>query len=416
MFKFLPSHHSGLALKSHRCAQRRHKSNTLTMDSSIVTLTEVLCEPIESLHLSTGAQVQTLVAPAQPEFPSSTKYWHDLSTDSLLTLLRKCKYPTQEIAYFVSLWSHILPYLDSTSPHSKSKLSRDGTPYDIQWNLVASPQSTSKSIIRVSFDIARQPKDLITSLSTLGFLTPENANTDLLDSALSTLKSIIQLDQGAHTPWFASGIDMLRTRHLLYKIYLRPATNSARNLSHTRADAIISTWDERFFHGGLQEAYAVIEKYNLDLEDEEQQKIHMIGWDCVSTEMTRVKVYTYHSHTSLRGLKDMWTQRGQLSGSEIDTGLRCIEELWTLLFVSDGESDWPDDKELLSRLLTPQSICLGLEITPGAKLPTPKLYLQPARFGTKSDREISEALSGWFTERGFGEISNSYVQDFEEIL
>lgn len=285
----------------------------------------------------------------------------------------------------------------------------------MQWAFGTSPNSVLESTVRVAFDTGLQPREFIDSLVALGFLAPEDSNTQLLDSAIVTLGSIIQPEESDHAPWFASGIDMLRTRQLLYKIYLRPATASARSLSHTRSNAIISAWDRSLFHGGLQQAYAVVEKYNEELPEEQQQKVHMLGWDCVRPEKSRVKVYTYHSHTSLRTLKDMWTQRGQLTGPEIDIGLQCIEELWNLLYVA-GEGVWEEDKERLSRLGVPQSICLGLEIKPGAELPTPKLYLQPARFGNMSDSEIAVALQGWFGRRGFGGISNSWGESFGEIL
>lgn len=269
--------------------------------------------------------------------------------------------------------------------------------------------------MRIAFDTGLQPREFMNSLVPLGFLAPEEASTQLLDLVIETLDSIIKPDERDHTPWYASGIDMLRTRQLLYKIYLRPATASARSLSHARSNAIISAWDNSLFNGGLRQAYSVIEKYNEELPEEQQQKVHMLGWDCVRPEKSRVKVYTYHSHTSLRALKDMWTQRGQLTGPEIDLGLECIEELWNLLYVP-GEAEWGEDKERLSRLGVPQSICLGLEIKPGAELPTPKLYLQPARFGNMSDSEIAAALKGWFGWRGFGGLSESWGKSFGEIL
>jgi DMATS type aromatic prenyltransferase len=392
-----------------------------------VIFTEIVHRPGKSTDATSKHQRRSRIfhlsrRPIASETPkTTTEHLHDLSTASLLTLLQKCKYPPEKIPYFLALWEYIVPRLAPVE--YASKLARDGTPYDMQWNLVSGPNSTSESIVRVSFDVAQQPRDLINALCSLSYLSPEDANTTLLDSALATLSSIDYPEDSAHAPWFASGIDMLRSGKLLYKIYLRPATASARTLSHTRAGAIVSTWDKTLFGGGLERAYSVIDKYNAGLEDEHQQKVHMLGWDCVSVKESRVKVYTYHSHTSLSALKDMWTQRGQLSSPEIDIGLRCIEELWYLLFAPEdvngaatGEGLENEEKERLSRLGKAQSICLGLEIKQGAAVPTPKMYLQPARFGTKSDQEIAETLQGWFRTRGFGEICEGYGEDFKEIL
>ena len=63
---------------------------------------------------------------------------------------------------------------------------------------------------------------------------------------------------------------------------------------------------------------------NTNLPRELQETVGMLAWDCIHPSQARIKLYVFASRTSRKGLRDMWTQRGHLTGPEIDAGLECM--------------------------------------------------------------------------------------------
>ncbi len=340
----------------------------------------------------------------------TSQFWSQAATPSFSALLQKCKYSPKLQAYYLALFQHVISHFPDPNSSHKTKLNGDGTPYDISWN---DDSSTSNSTVRFSYDLFGPPRKLIKELEALGFLKGGGADLTLLDDTMKWF-----LDEAydvEHPPYLFSAIDCGKNGDSLYKVYFRPAINNARALCHQRGAELVQHWDESFFGGGLKEAFGVVGKFNEDYPLERQQTIHMLAWDCMKPGMgSRIKLYMYYSYTSLQAVRDMWTQRGQLEGKGIELGLKCIEELWSLLY--EDKKKLVEDEELKNKDGRRQTICLNLEMRPGDKQPAPKMYFQPWLFGKKSDVEIAVALQGWFRKWGLGGLGENYVDDLKEIL
>ncbi|KAI5814420.1 tryptophan dimethylallyltransferase-domain-containing protein [Pyronema omphalodes] len=354
------------------------------------------------------------------------KFWWNISSGILAVLLEKCNYDENLQLKFLRLLHQILPtFGPGPSEGGKcnrwSPLSLDSTPMDFSWNY-----DGSNSIVRLAIDSYATPDDpfaqnatekILHSIPEVDFQIFNAISEDIWIKPGSEAETRV-LEHYSNPPYSGrlchvlSALEFLKDGSITAKFYVttRTAAYAKRTTVDTLTRNLIQMLDAKIFQATpLMPAYHVIDAYNEGLSKSEKQSVCLISWDCVKPLQSRVKLYLSSQKTSLKVIRDMWTQRGRLTGPVIDKGLECINELWPLLYCPP--EDYRDEDELKNRDGRSQAVLMNLELKPGKALPVPKLYIQPSYF-CGNDMYVAESLERWFDSKGWA-LGKTYVDDLK---
>ncbi len=360
------------------------------------------------------------------------KFWWDAISGLLSTAMAKAGYPENLQTKFLSVYRQTLPAIGprpfaNGKPQRYSPVGYDKTPFELSWNW-----DGSNSTIRFAFDNFCPPDDVFAQANTralLGAVGQQFPSFDfeLFDAVAQNmwiqpenqdriLKKYFPADPTEPSRvHISTAFDLLKDGSVTVKAYVSTLvkTLEVRKTQNEVAGGLVRWLDTEVFSATpILPAYRIIDDYNRSCPEDSKQRVWGFGWDCVKPSQSRLKVYVFKEKTSLKNLRDMWTQGGRLTGREITIGLEMIDELWSELYLAPERI--ADDAELKNQDGITQSIMLNLEIKPGATFPVPKLYLQPAKFG-RSDQDISNNLANWFERRGWP-LSKTWVADVQNIL
>jgi DMATS type aromatic prenyltransferase len=144
----------------------------------------------------------------------------------------------------------------------------------------------------------------------------------------------------------------------------------------------------------------------------------MLSHDCVvDFSASRIKVYVMTLADNLAKAKDMFHQRGRLSGPDIAASLEAISDFWRHSFgLRSSDSDIDETKNLAADI----RCVFVFELRPatqgqnGSDMKV-KIYIPPSWLG-KTDAQVCEVLSTWFHNHGHPDPARRYQRDLASAL
>jgi DMATS type aromatic prenyltransferase len=357
------------------------------------------------------------------------KFWWTISSGILAVLLEKCCYDDNLQLKFLLLLHQILPAFGPRPTEQGdcirwSPLTLDSTPIDFSWNY-----DGSNSIVRLAIDSYASPDDpfaqkaaetILHSIPGVDFELFDVISEEVWikpgsEAETRVLEQYSKPSYAGRLCHVLSALELLKDGSVTAKVYVTTRTAAcAKGTTVARlVSNLIQMLDTKVFQATpLMPAYQVIDAYNEGLPKNEKQSVCLISWDCVKPLQSRVKLYLSSRKTSLKVIRDMWTQRGRLIGPVIDKGLECIDELWPLLYCPP--EGYRDEDELKNRDGRSQAVLMNLELKPGKSLPVPKLYIQPSYF-CGNDMHVAKSLARWFDSKGWT-LGKTYVDNLKYAL
>lgn len=379
------------------------------------------------------------------------KFWWDACSGMLAVLLAKSGYDEELQTKFLQSYRKVIPVLGPRPLANGqalrfSALSSDSTPI-----LFSLSYDGSEPIVRVAFEQYNPPGDPFAQgtmrrfVEEIAQLPGSKVDFELFDAIAKNLwidpekeanvLSHLPADPTAQRPCHSClALDMLHDGSIIAKGYVTAIIKSLEvpNRPNPRPRDLIRSLDVRtcdpktqkqligdlvrsldstvFRTAPILPAYKIIEDYTESCPDNSKQNVVMVGWDCIKPSQSRVKIYVYKDTTSLKNLRDVWTQGGRLQGPEITRGLDVIDELWPLIY--DAPDGKPEDEELKDPSGASQAIIGFMEIRPGIARPVPKLYLRAGKFA-RNDLEALKKITNWFDKRGWP-LGKTWVNDIQE--
>lgn len=131
-------------------------------------------------------------------------------------------------------------------------------------------------------------------------------------------------------------------------------------------------------------------------------------------QTSRIKFYMATPRTSFNRMVDIFTLGGRVNGPEMEKALAALRLLWfSTMNVPEGLSD---DEDITPKHTHPcAGVIFNFEISPGASVPTPKIYLPCAYYG-KPDLEIAEGMDVFFSSQGWNQPFHSYKDNYIKAL
>ncbi|KAL4875443.1 putative dimethylallyl tryptophan synthase [Aspergillus karnatakaensis] len=206
-------------------------------------------------------------------------------------------------------------------------------------------------------------------------------------------------------------VDFSGNQTVVMKVYfpVQPKAVATRTATPTVAFSAIDNLDADF-----GTSLSLVKEYlhpESDHQSDDQTKPNsvppfealLIGIDCVSPELSRLKLYIYNTHFCLENIRAFWTLGGRLTDPATLQGLAIAEKLWEFLGFSEVELGEATTEKL--------PLMINYEMKQKAAAPKPQLYL-PVQ--DKCDEAVADGLTGFFEYLEWEGLAGSYKRDLVE--
>ncbi|KAJ8113079.1 hypothetical protein OPT61_g4711 [Boeremia exigua] len=348
---------------------------------------------------------------------STHQFWWDRTGKQLAELLRCAGYnKSDQYSELLFFAIHIIPEL-GPAPHDKSGNIRwhsphtpDGTPLDFSWEWGLEGTAT----IRVSFEpigpLAGTDADPLNRYATHNWIK-HLENQDLVvgldlewyhhftytllpskpipPSELDSMKLAAGMNSET-IPVSGSVVmrDIARDGPMV-KFYVYPGLK-ARELGISKAEVVFRAIEALPAEQYESLNFKPLQEYLSRAASRWEMEIHLVSFDLISPQRSRIKIYTRAPNTSMEYLMDALTLGGCNNLSMYSKRvIQDVRDFWNI-FVGDAPDVLPKD---------------GVARGPGfyftaqaGKIATPKLYISPGPF-CKNDQDVLARLRRYFSTR-----------------
>ncbi|KAL6702395.1 hypothetical protein ACN47E_002200 [Coniothyrium glycines] len=331
----------------------------------------------------------------------NARYWWESSGRVMAILLEDAGYSQSAkhtcLDFFAkSICPNLGAAVDSKNSQWKSFMTDDHTPIELSWDwhtgLKAPQIRFSVEPIGRQAGTAQDPRNQKIAPEFLELVKSNIPSADMqwFDHFKFFFNCGLQQDLPSGHPSSIFWAFDLDEKEITAKAYFFPeyraaATNSStlQVLSEAIATAPGSTFESlnalRVFRSY---AFGRLEKKESPLE------MDMLAIDLVKPFANRFKIYFRIRETSFQAVRDAMTMNGQITGTDIETGVQNLRQLWNLLFDQEGieaNESLPHNNHRTAGML------FNAEFRLGSKVPNIKIYL-PVRHYAQNDWQIINAV------------------------
>lgn len=134
--------------------------------------------------------------------------------------------------------------------------------------------------------------------------------------------------------------------------------------------------------------------------------------DCVAPVSSRLKIYMRSQSTSFVSVREFMTLGGVLDDSDLNQGLKELQELWKL--VLSPRPEFSTTKSLPEKNHRTAGILYYFDLKQGKPLPGVKVYI-PVRHYGQNDLVVVEGLKVYLRRRGQGSLTSKYLEALKSI-
>ena len=152
---------------------------------------------------------------------------------------------------------------------------------------------------------------------------------------------------------------------------------------------------------------STLESFLMKSAHDSRLEAEIFAIDCVAPARSRLKIYLRSQSTSFDSVLNIMTLGGVLNDSDLNHGLKELQNLWKLVLSQDQE--FSTSVELQQRYHRTAGILYYFDIKQGNALPGVKVYI-PVRHYGQSDLAIVEGLEVFLKSRGQCSLACKYKE------
>ncbi|KAF2673862.1 aromatic prenyltransferase [Microthyrium microscopicum] len=360
------------------------------------------------------------------------EFWWKCTAPVLGKFLVKAEYTTEQQFTYLS-WYHrfILPSLGERPEQGKprkwrAQVTPGASPFQPSWNLQGNKSTVRFTVEPIGRNVGSR-EDVFNQLAAIDLMRKlKTTMPDIQDDwfyhcvkQLYVPKDVINMmllaqgpPQGPKPPTCFVAFDLLKDK-IESKAYFFPHMQ-ARLLAVNQGDLVIQT--VRGLNGDgidMNPSLDAFEEYLNSGGPLTHGQIEMLAIDNVDKKRARAKIYVNSFNNTFNKIKDIYTMGGRIKDAAILKSLDALADVWKLLF-NLPETGFEDME--LPNIMHPRSgFVTGFEFKTGEALPTTKIYF-PMWHYAKTDQQLTDALSAFFSKQGWNDRAKSYSNDVSEIF